>query len=186
MSHYSLSTDHVYNPQHSLPIKESEPYQPINYYGKTKLRGDNYLQTLHPAHIILRTSWVYDTRGHNFVKTILRLCQEKTSLQVVDDQVGAPTAASSLANLIEKILDLAQDNLWQYFKEKKGTYHASDKDFISWADFAEKIISYTSKYTKTACKVKKIKSSQYKSKAKRPLNSRLNCKKAMDTLMFTP
>ena len=123
-----ISTDFVFDGQATSPYQEDSPTNPISYYGETKLLAEKAIeQALPKQHIIIRTAWLYSTYGNNFVKTMLKLMQEKDELKVVSDQQGTPTYAKNLAQVI-----------WQYCQNKDLTriFHWSDAGEISWYDFA--------------------------------------------------
>jgi len=126
-----VSTDYVFAGNKNQALDPKEPVDPINVYGQSKLKGEQVLQKLLPDnHIIVRTSWVYGEHGNNFVKTMIRLMNDRTELNIINDQYGAPTYAKSLAEL-----------LWVIAKDKthNGIYHFSDQANISWHEFAEEI-----------------------------------------------
>lgn len=164
-----ISTDYVFDGATATPLKESEPTNPINIYGKTKLAGENACLKENSQAIIIRTSWVYSSFGNNFVKTISRLMQEKDSLNVVNDQIGSPTSASDLA---KAILAIITHNHW-----KPGIYNFSNEGQISWHEFALDI-KETGNFI---CNVNGIRSSEYKTAAKRPQYSLLDKTKIKDT-----
>lgn len=130
-----LSTDYVFSGQHSQPYTEHDTPDPLSVYGASKWRGEQAIQQLCPQHIILRTSWVFGIHGHNFVKTMLRLGQERDSLSIVNDQIGGPTSALSIAQALWQIAEQYRstgDCAW-------GTYHFSGAPACSWYDFAVEI-----------------------------------------------
>jgi len=155
-----ISSDYVYHPQHNFPIDELESCVPQGIYAKTKLEGEEYIQASLSKFYILRTSWVYSSFGHNFVKTMLRLSKTKTELGIVDDQIGSPTYAADLASAIATILTKGG---------KPGVYNYSNLGYISWAEFAREIF----RLSENNVVVKQIPTSDYPTPAPRPLNSRL-------------
>lgn len=154
-----ISTDYVFDGNTKEPLKEESPVAPVNFYGESKLQGEQKALQAHPESIIIRTSWVYSSYGKNFVKTMLRLMAEKESINVVADQYGSPTYAADLARAIMQIVE---SRYWQ-----PGIFHFSNEGFISWAQFAEEI----AKQTNSSCKVNFISTDQYPTPASRPLYS---------------
>lgn len=160
-----LSTDYVFSGDGETPFETDSPALPCNYYGKTKLAGEKAVIENCEKHFIIRISWVFGENGKNFVKTMLRLSQERAEITVVNDQIGSPTYTKHLAVLLCKMA----------LTEKYGTYHATNEGFCSWAEFAAKIMELSGSHTK----IVPIPSSEYKSVAARPANSRLS-KKSLD------
>ncbi|MGS2738005.1 dTDP-4-dehydrorhamnose reductase [Sinomicrobium sp. M5D2P17] len=159
-----LSTDYVFDGQKNSPYLEEDPVAPLGIYGKTKWEGEEAMRKVNPPRsVIIRTSWVYASRGNNFVRTMLKLGKEKETIKVVDDQVGTPTHAADLAAAILEILPRL-DN------ENVKTYHYTNEGICSWYDFAKAIMEYG----KLPCKVIPVSSSEYPTKAKRPQFSVLN------------
>lgn len=138
--HYS--TDYVFDGTKKAPYDETDPVNPINIYGKTKLTGEDAIRNSGLPHLIFRTSWVYATRGRNFLLTILRLATEREELRIVSDQVGAPTCASEVAAATAKILTgmLGRYDGNFVFPEVSGTYHMSAAGQTTWYDFAKTIL----------------------------------------------
>ncbi len=161
-----ISTDYVFDGQAFNPYKESDKTNPNSAYGNTKLLGENELQNIE-NHIIIRTSWLYSTFGNNFVKTMLRLGNERESLNVVFDQIGTPTYAENLAQAILQILKLSENDMNAF---KSGIYHYSNEGVCSWYDFAVEIM----KISKTDCKIFPIETKDFPTPAKRPNYSLLN------------
>ena len=151
-----ISTDYVFNGTATQPIREDSSTDPVNYYGQTKLEGEQQAMRENPASIIIRTSWVYSSYGKNFVKTMMRLMREKDSLGVVNDQRGAPTYARDLA---EAILHIITNQSWV-----PGIYHFSNEGNISWYEFAEEIRSQI----QSTCQVNPITTDQFPTPARRP------------------
>jgi len=134
--HYS--TDYVFDGTKKLPYDEADSTNPINVYGKTKFTGEQAIRSSGVSHLIFRTSWVYATRGRNFLLTILRLATEREELRIVNDQVGAPTCASDVAAATTKILSpICERNDGSFvFSDVSGTYHMSAAGQTTWYDFA--------------------------------------------------
>ena len=160
-----ISTDYVFKGDSPEPYKEDSQTGPISVYGSSKLKGEIMTVANNPDSIIIRTAWVYSEFGHNFVKTMIRLMKERKELNVVNDQVGAPTYAADLAKAIIAII---KSNKWQ-----PGIYHFSNKGRISWYDFAVEIKELTG----SECKLNPIPTSQYPTPAKRPAFSLLDTSK---------
>jgi dTDP-4-dehydrorhamnose reductase len=159
-----ISTDYVFDGEKGAPYEVDDATNPINVYGKTKLAGELAMRKINPMGCIIRTSWVYSKYGSNFVKTMLRLGQEKDEINVVADQFGSPTYAPDLANACLSLLRNFKN--WQH-----GTkvYHYSNEGIITWYEFAKKIM----KLAELDCQVKPIESKDYKTLVKRPRNSAL-------------
>lgn len=165
--HYS--TDYVYQAKSGIAIKETEATNPINIYAASKLAGDHHVLNSDKKAIVIRTSWVYSSYGHNFVKTMLRLADQHSKLRIVNDQIGSPTYARDLATNSIKILEkLLQSN---YNETLNKVYHYSNSGVISWFDFANEIFTQSQKDIHT----EGIPSSEYPTPASRPSWSVLNC-----------
>ncbi|HWU44327.1 MAG TPA: dTDP-4-dehydrorhamnose reductase, partial [Bdellovibrio sp.] len=170
-----FSTDYVFDGSGTKPWTEDDTPHPVNIYGQTKYEGESALLTSGAPILLFRTSWVYSEYGNNFVKTILKLAQEKESLRIVDDQVGSPTYACDLAQKIsEKMKDVIKNP-----KTLRGIYHIAGRGYISWYEFAVAIVEEAQSLGwKFKIKdISPIASSEYKTAATRPLNSRLSQEK---------
>jgi dTDP-4-dehydrorhamnose reductase len=172
--HYS--TDYVFDGSGDQPRAEDAPTGPLSVYGRTKLDGEAQIRASGCQHLILRTSWVYAARGGNFARTMLRLAGMKTELNVIDDQVGAPTGADLLADLtaLTARAAMAQPGLG-------GTYHAVAAGATSWHGYARLVIE-TARSRGVALTLppealRPIPTSAYPTPAPRPLNSRLDTRK---------
>lgn len=152
-----ISTDYVFDGTASSPYPEDHKTNPVNFYGLTKLKGEEAAIFENPTSIIIRTSWVYSKYGNNFVKTMLRLMSERPSINVVNDQFGSPTNAADLAEAILQMIQI-------FKKENAGIYHYSNSGEISWFEFAQAI----KKYSGSSCDVLPIPTSAYPTPAKRP------------------
>jgi dTDP-4-dehydrorhamnose reductase len=157
-----ISTDYVFDGSSPVAYKEDDQPNPKSVYGVTKLAGETACLQNCPESIIIRTAWVYSEFGNNFVKTMLRLMSERDTLSVVNDQVGSPTYAADLAQVILTILDSPQ---WE-----SGIYHYSNAGEISWFDFANDIKAIAHK----TCDIKGIPASDYPTPAERPAYSLLD------------
>lgn len=138
--HYS--TDYVFDGLKRAPYVESDPTNPINVYGRTKLAGEQAVRNSGASHLIFRTSWVYATRGRNFMLTILRLASERGELKIVRDQVGAPTCAEDIAAATTNVLTYIQksNNDFPLVSALGGTYHMTAAGQTTWFDFANAIL----------------------------------------------
>ncbi len=171
-----LSTDYVYHNDQNTPFKEGDETTPKSVYASTKLAGDNYVQRAFPEAIIIRTSWVYSSFGHNFVKTMLRFGRERDNLNVVFDQIGTPTYAADLAEAICEIINQLESKKVTA-SEVAGIYHFSNEGVTSWYDFAVAVFDAED----IACKVTPIETKEYPTPAKRPPFSVLNKGKIKST-----
>lgn len=161
-----ISTDYVYDGTGTDAKKTTDPTGPLNVYGRTKLAGEEAIRRANPTHAILRTSWVFSETGTNFVKSMLRLAQERDKLTIVSDQVGGPTSAQDLA---QASYDIAKHLITN--PADAGIYNFAGTPNVSWADFAREIF----KQSGIGCTVESIPSSAFPTRASRPKNSRMNC-----------
>lgn len=157
-----ISTDYVFDGTSYLPYTEDMPVNPTSVYGKSKLAGEQSLHAVNPEAIIIRTSWLYSSFGTNFVKTMLRIGQERASLKVIFDQVGTPTYAADLASAIMQIITTKSF--------VPGIYHFSNEGVCSWYDFTIAIL----KAKNISCEVLPIESKDYPVRTPRPHYSVLN------------
>lgn len=171
--HYS--TDYVFDGSGSKPWTEQDATGPLSVYGQTKLEGEQAVAQ-NPKHLILRTSWVYATRGGNFAKTMLRLAGERDSLTVINDQFGAPTSAELLADVTAHAIRSLQVK-----PELAGLYHCIAAGETTWHGYAQFVLEQATALglplKATADKVAPTATSNYPTPAKRPLNSRLDTTK---------
>jgi len=166
-----ISTDYVFDGLSDKPYREIDKTNPISVYGKTKLAGEKAIQKILPSNaIIIRVSWMYSEYGSNFVKTMLRIGKNQKEIKVVSDQIGSPTYASDLAQLILKIIKHKNS---EKKNQKTQIYHYSNLGEISWYEFAKEIF----KISKIDCKVNPISSNHYPTAAKRPKTSLMNIDK---------
>lgn len=163
-----ISTDYVFDGTSSIPYITSTIPHPINYYGYSKWQGEVLALANNPQSIIIRTSWVYSEYGNNFVKTMMRLMQEKKELNIVKDQVGCPTYAGDLAHAIVKIMYALIDN--DSLHHSTGIFHYANSGQTTWFEFASSI----KKYFQYDCILYPIATSVYPTPAQRPLFSLLN------------
>ena len=169
--HYT--TDYVFDGSKAEPYREDDEAAPINVYGRTKLAGEQAVMAAKAAHLIFRTSWVYGSRGRNFLLTMLRLARDRKELKVVDDQVGAPTSARLIAEATavaiarsfnEGVLDLDR------FRQLGGLYHLTAAGRTTWYGFAQAILLNK----EGVAKLSPIPTSGYPTPARRPQNSVLD------------
>jgi dTDP-4-dehydrorhamnose reductase len=168
--HYS--TDYVFDGEKKTPYVEDDAASPINVYGKTKLDGERAIEGSGCRYLILRTSWVYGPRGHNFLKTVLRLARERSELRMVDDQVGAPTSSAAIALATVEMLGRAGP---------EGLFHMTASGETSWRGFAEAIVARNH----LQVSVVGIASQDYPTPARRPRNSRLDNSKLKNAYGLT-
>ena len=179
--HYS--TDYVFNGHGDQPFVETDATEPLNTYGKTKLQGEKNIQASGCLHLIFRTSWVYSANGNNFIKTILRLAQQRDKLTIVNDQIGSPTGAELIADITALALLMTKHN-----PEISGLYHLTASGSTSWYEFAKYILesAENAESANLPLKIKStalqpIASSDFPSAAQRPFNSRLSSLKLAKT-----
>lgn len=177
--HYS--TDYVFDGKKPTPYVETDTPSPINVYGRSKLKGEVGIQATGCRYLILRTSWVYASRGHNFLLTILKLATERESLSIICDQVGSPTSARFLAEVtllcIEKTISGRGGK-----GSGSGVYHVTASGDTTWYEFALTAIDMASSrknFFKVVSSIEKITTAEYPVKAARPLNSHMDSSKVM-------
>lgn len=174
--HYS--SDYVFSGQGSEAWQEVDPVAPVNHYGASKLAGEHAITASGCKHLIFRTSWVYGARGNNFAKTMLRLAKDRETLNVIADQIGAPTGADLIADVtaltIQQILRRP---------ELSGLYHLAASGEVSWHGYANHVIEFAKANGEqlAVTAVNPIETTAYPTPARRPLNSRLNTKKLRDS-----
>lgn len=161
-----ISTDYVFPGTGGHLWQPQDQPDPINAYGRSKLKGEQAVQRSGAVFAVLRTSWVFSAHGNNFVKTMLRLGRERSELNIVADQIGGPTGAQEIALACR---DIAQHLIAD--PNKSGLYHFAGDPQVSWADFARTIFDRAG----LDCRVKDIPTADYPTPARRPLNSRLDC-----------
>ncbi|MEN5237531.1 MULTISPECIES: dTDP-4-dehydrorhamnose reductase [Pseudomonas] len=167
--HYS--TDYVFDGSKAAPYAEDDAPNPLGVYGHSKLAGEQAITAVGGEHLILRTSWVYSRHGRNFLLTMQRLLQERPQLKVVNDQIGAPTWAGTLAASTRALIERwqqGQAGAW-------GTYHLTAQGETSWFGFAQAIAQQLKAQGLPCAELLPIASSEYPTPAQRPLNSRLDC-----------
>lgn len=155
-----ISTDYVFDGTKEGEYVETDIPNPINVYGASKLKGEQYVQELLEKYYIVRISWVFGVNGNNFIKTMRRLGLERDELNIIHDQVGSPTYTADLAPLLVDMMET----------DKYGIYHATNEETCSWYEFANEIF----KQSKIEIKINPITTDQYPTAAKRPMNSRMS------------
>ena len=179
-----FSTDYVFDGLKHEPYLETDEANPQTVYGQTKWQGEEGVRQ-NKKHIILRTSWVFSAHGQNFLKTILKLIQEKTSLNVVSDQIGTPTSSEALADVTYHIVKAIFND--SHFKDF-GTYHMTLDNETNWYRYACFITDEAKRLglqtLMTSKDIKPISSDAYPTRAKRPMNSRLDTTKIKKTFML--
>lgn len=156
-----ISTDYVFDGQGTRPWEPDDARDPLNVYGVTKCEGEMAVEELVKKFFIVRIAWVFGVNGKNFIRTMLRLGEERGAVSVVDDQIGSPTYTYDLARLL---VDMTES-------EHYGRYHATNEGFCSWYEFACEIFKQAGM---NEVKVTPVDSSQFPAKAKRPMNSRMD------------
>jgi len=167
-----ISTDYVFNGMNYKPYDENDATAPISFYGLSKLEGEVAVRQFAGRAIIIRTSWLYSIHGNNFVKTMIRLGKERESLNVVFDQIGTPTFAGDLAQVMLQVADL------YYEREVMDIFHYSNEGVISWYDFAKAIMEEAG----LSCEIKAIESKDFPTRTNRPFYSVLNKEKIKNQL----
>ncbi len=179
-----FSTDYVFDGLKHEPYLETDKVNPQSVYGQTKWQGEEVVRN-HKKHIILRTSWVFSSHGQNFLKTIMKLIQEKTSLNVVSDQIGTPTSSEAIADVTYQVVKAIFND--PHFKDF-GTYHMTLDNETNWYRYACFITDEAKRLglsaLMTSKDIKPIPSDAYPTLAKRPMNSRLDNTKIKKTFML--
>lgn len=179
-----ISTDYVFAGDKEDLYSESDTVNPQGVYGESKLAGEEVVINACSRHIILRTAWVFGENGNNFVKTMLRLAQQRDSLGIVADQCGGPTYAGDIAAALIKIAKAITNSKNEFDSNNYGIYHFSGMPHVSWFEFSQVIFNKAmeQKVLVKSPDIKGIKTEQYPTPAKRPANSKLNTKKI--TIVF--
>ncbi len=180
-----ISTDYVYDGEKKSAYIETDQPKPTGVYGASKLKGDQKIEQICPKHIILRVSWVFGEQGNNFVKTMLRLAEQRDELSIVADQFGAPTSAKSISTCL---LDILQSQHFNASQCPWGVYNFQSDPGVTWFEFAQAIFQQANDIgciTKTM-KLKPIPSSEFPTPVKRPANSKLNGEKLQKHFNISP
>jgi len=173
-----LSTDYVFAGDKTTPYVETDPTGPTGVYGRTKLAGEQGVIAAGGRHVILRISWVYDPRGKNFVRTMLRLARTREEIGVVDDQYGRPTYAPDVAEALVKVARrLVTDR-----SAPSGVFHMTGQgEICTWRVFADSIFALSAECGGPVARVKAITTADYPTPARRPANSALDCMRLQST-----
>ena len=158
-----ISTDYVFPGDGERPWEPDDRPEPLNFYGRSKLLGEMAVRAATDRHFIVRISWLFGVNGKNFVKTMLRLGAEREEIKVVCDQIGSPTYTRDISVLLADMIAT----------DRYGTYHATNEGFCSWYEFADTIMRRAG----LPARVVPVPSSEYPTRAKRPLNSRMSKEK---------
>jgi dTDP-4-dehydrorhamnose reductase len=187
-----FSTDYVFDGEGTTPWVETDATAPLGVYGASKLAGEQALAASGAAHLIFRTSWVYSTRGKNFLLTILRLAQQKEEMRIVNDQHGAPTWSRDLARMVVHVMSAASNTTTaasgnSAVRAVEGVYHAAGSGETTWFGFAQEFLrkAATARPEAKFARLVPISSSEYPTPARRPANSRLSCARLQRVLGFT-
>ena len=173
-----ISTDYVFDGQSSRPYRPDDPVAPLSVYGQSKAAGEVAVRETLETHVIIRTAWLYSMQGRNFLRTMLRLGEEKDQLSIVDDQTGSPTYAHDLAagllTVARMLLDRQEPSHW-------GTFHMTNAGSTTWFGFAEAIFETAASNGQRAPDLAPIPTRDYPMPAKRPAFSVLDCQLTEDT-----
>lgn len=166
-----LSTDYVFDGTATRPYREDDPVAPLGVYGASKAAGEDAVRRVHPRHVIIRTAWVYDASGRNFLTTMLRLGGEREELGVVDDQRGTPTYAADIAHALCAVAKriLAADSFADW-----GAYHMTNSGETTWCGFAREIFRLSATAGRPVPRLRPIATGDYPTPAKRPAYSVLD------------
>jgi dTDP-4-dehydrorhamnose reductase len=173
-----LSTDYVFDGSADHPYREDDETRPLGAYGRSKLLGEQAVAAKAPDHVILRTAWIYSPFGRNFVKTMLRLAEERDEISVVADQWGSPTSAFDIA---AGIIAIGRNLLAKPQNQRlRGIFHMTGSGFANWAEFASEIFELSARFSGPAARVRPVSTADYPTLARRPSNSRLDGTKLAD------
>ncbi|OOO29698.1 dTDP-4-dehydrorhamnose reductase [Agrobacterium sp. YIC 4121] len=169
-----LSTDYVFDGTKDTAYVESDPIGPTSVYGRSKLEGERAVSEATDNYVVLRTAWVYSEYGNNFVKTMLRLSENRDEINVVADQFGCPTSANDIA---AAVVTIARKLVEDSSAPLRGVFHLSGTGETNWANFAKQIFALSAENGGKSIVVNDITTAQYPTPARRPANSRLDCSK---------
>jgi dTDP-4-dehydrorhamnose reductase len=189
-----FSTDYVFNGAGARPWAEADETGPLGVYGASKLAGERALAASEAAHLIFRTSWVYSNRGKNFLLTILRLARQKEELRIVNDQHGSPTWSRDLARMVVHVMQkIAEEaaattaSIQDRLRAAQGVYHAADSGETTWYGFAREFLRLAAeaRHDVKLARLVPIPSAEYPTPARRPANSRLDCRRLQQVFGYT-
>ncbi len=186
MIHYS--TDYVFDGTKGTPYREDDPVAPLGVYGESKLAGERAVAAATPEHVVLRTSWVYGRRGHNFLRTMLRLAHEREEIRVVADQRGSPTPARLIADVTASILarSRSDEGRFRLRSAQRGLHHLSARGTTTWQEFAIAILELDPRrFQQRAARVVPIGTDDYPTPARRPAYSVLELSGTENALGLT-
>lgn len=169
-----LSTDYVFDGRKAVPYVETDPTCPTSVYGETKRDGEDAVLRRYDNVVVLRTAWVYSPFGSNFVKTMLRLANDRDEVTVVADQIGNPTSALDIAG---GLIAIAENLVRSDEPRLRGIFHMTASGSANWAEFAEAVFKASEQVGGPTARVRHITTSEYPTPARRPANSRLDCAK---------
>ena len=183
-----FSTDYVFDGSGAKPWREDDPPRPLSAYGASKLAGENEIRAAGGCSLIVRSSWIYAAQGENFLRTIMRLAQERKELRVVADQIGAPTSATLIAGAVADILRAGPEDLRRRFAQADGVVHLAARGETSRHDFASAIVEGLKLrgLPLVVEQVTPIGAAEYPTRARRPLNSRPDLARLQDVFGITP
>jgi dTDP-4-dehydrorhamnose reductase len=183
-----FSTDYVFDGSGERPWRENDPVAPLNVYGASKLAGEQSIRAAGGAHLIIRTSWIYAARGANFLQTIMRLARERSELKIVADQIGAPTSAALVSDVLMEIMQKDLSDLASLFGAAGNTLHVAAGGHTSWHGFASAIVEGLRRRAVNLAveRIVPIATRDYPTKAARPLNSRLDLTRLRDVFHISP
>jgi dTDP-4-dehydrorhamnose reductase len=183
-----FSTDYVFDGSGERAWREDDAPGPLSVYGATKLAGESAIRDAGGSFLIVRTSWVYAAEGENFLRTIARLARERAELRIVSDQVGAPTSAALIGDVVAGMLSEGLETLRELCARADGLVHLTASGETSWFGFAEAIVAGLASRGATLAveRIVPIVTDDYPTKARRPHNSRLDCARLQNVFGVTP
>jgi len=178
--HYS--TDYVFDGTKGSPYLENDPPNPLNQYGRSKLRGEQAIEQVGGFYLIFRTAWVYSLRGDSFVRKVLQWSRQQETLRVVEDQISNPTWARMLAEITALLLARQPSSSFDWLKEHTGIYHLAGDGYCSRYEWAQAILSADPHPDEQVCRqVLPAKTAEFPTPAQRPLFSALDCQRFIST-----
>jgi dTDP-4-dehydrorhamnose reductase len=182
-----FSTDYVFNGRGKAPWREDSATEPLSVYGASKLAGEAAIRAANGPHLIIRTSWVYAAVGTNFLRTIARLARERGELKIIADQKGAPTSARIIADALTAVLEVGSRNLREHFARAGGIVNIAASGETSWHGFATAIVEglRSSGVELAVQSILPLRTEDYPTKAKRPLDSRFDLRRLREAFDVT-